>query len=870
MKKHNYFKNWGETRNWMRSALLLVAFFTTAIMQSVVAQRISTTGGTYTIDNTGANTGSNFLSFTDAVNDLNFGGTFTGNVTINVVSGQSFTENVPTITSTGTSTGSITFVKSGILANPLLNSSGSTSSENDAAIKIQGGDYFTFNGINITASDSSLEYGYMLRKASNTNAARFNTITNTTILMKKHKRYSYAILQTNDSIVNSLTSYNDLAFSVSNSSNTYSNIIIGNAFNGIWLKGISTTYRDSANTITNCTIGRSGIINDIGTDSIGTYLDSYGIYATNQTSCEANGNIVRNISATQYVYGIYFSGSTNIQVNNNNISALDVLYNNYYYAYGIYVSSVNGASINSNNIHDFNCIGTPNTYIYGIYSSGLTNGTVNGNTLTDLHTGYYLYAHYFTNTSGSTIGNNTINNLSTSSGYIYGLYSSATNSSRIKNNTINNINSGQGIYGYYITGGSIDTIDNNTLTNINANNTTYCVFVSGANTFNIFNNTVQNVYTSTGTVYGYYTATANNTNSFNNTLQNVKSGNGASTMYAMFTSGITGTCNFYNNNLSDFGQTSIATTGTSSVYGAYFTNASTGTVAMNFYNNVINNITKRYTGTATAIRHLHGLFFASTSNATATYNIIGNSVSINGNNALTSSSQVVYTAPTAATSPILTLRNNIFANLTGAQTGVAKHYLIYANGAGRIGNAASTSNYNDWYLTNDSLSNGFFGYNASDRGTILGWTGILGFSTFEANSITGNPLFNTNLNSRPMFGSPILGAGIFISGYTEDILGSTRNTSTPTIGAYETAIDQTKPTIAYTPAISVYSGVNYTLTGFAQIADNANGIVQTTIGTAPRLYYKTKSNANAFVGNTSTNNGWKFVEASNTTSPFNF
>jgi hypothetical protein len=38
----------------------------------------------------------------------------------------------------------------------------------------------------------------------------------------------------------------------------------------------------------------------------------------------------------------------------------------------------------------------------------------------------------------------------------------------------------------------------------------------------------------------------------------------------------------------------------------------------------------------------------------------------------------------------------------------------------------------------------------------------------------------------------------------------------------------------------------------------------------PRLYYKKSTNANAFVGNTSADDGWKFVESNGVTSPFDF
>ena len=45
--------------------------------------------------------------------------------------------------------------------------------------------------------------------------------------------------------------------------------------------------------------------------------------------------------------------------------------------------------------------------------------------------------------------------------------------------------------------------------------------------------------------------------------------------------------------------------------------------------------------------------------------------------------------------------------------------------------------------------------------------------------------------------------------------------------------------------------------------------VNTTAGTKPRLYYKKSTDANTYVGNTSADNGWKYVEATGA-GPFNF
>lgn len=82
------------------------------------------------------------------------------------------------------------------------------------------------------------------------------------------------------------------------------------------------------------------------------------------------------------------------------------------------------------------------------------------------------------------------------------------------------------------------------------------------------------------------------------------------------------------------------------------------------------------------------------------------------------------------------------------------------------------------------------------------------------------------------------------------------------------AIDVLTPSIKYTRLQHTSSNANRTLTNFAAIEDEKG--VDVATGTAPRIYFRKTSEANAFTGNSSGNNGWKYVEAGNTTSPFSF
>ncbi len=89
-------------------------------------------------------------------------------------------------------------------------------------------------------------------------------------------------------------------------------------------------------------------------------------------------------------------------------------------------------------------------------------------------------------------------------------------------------------------------------------------------------------------------------------------------------------------------------------------------------------------------------------------------------------------------------------------------------------------------------------------------------------------------------------------------------------GAFSAVVttDTTAPVISYTALGNTFSTSNRLASGIT-ITDAGAGI-NTTAGTKPRLYYKKSGDDNTYVDNTSATNGWKYVEASGTTSPFSF
>ncbi|MCS7000874.1 MAG: fibronectin type III domain-containing protein, partial [Candidatus Kapabacteria bacterium] len=117
-------------------------------------------------------------------------------------------------------------------------------------------------------------------------------------------------------------------------------------------------------------------------------------------------------------------------------------------------------------------------------------------------------------------------------------------------------------------------------------------------------------------------------------------------------------------------------------------------------------------------------------------------------------------------------------------------------------------------------------------------------------------------------GAPIL----FGPAVTDDFDGQSRSSLTPIdIGADAgnfTTNDVVPPVIQFTPLGNGSQSATRTVPNIV-ILDGGSGVNVNT-GTRPRLYYKKSTEANQYVGNTSTDNGWKWVEASNTSSPFTF
>ncbi len=213
-------------------------------------------------------------------------------------------------------------------------------------------------------------------------------------------------------------------------------------------------------------------------------------------------------------------------------------------------------------------------------------------------------------------------------------------------------------------------------------------------------------------------------------------------------------------------------------------------------------------------------------------------------------------------------RNNIIINNRSNATTGGQHYAVQYPGTAF--NPTVYANHNILFANGNGGVLGRF--NNTDIPFMALWrlaTGQDGSSAFV------NPQFvNPNLGDLHLqLTNPATNAGDFTPVMT-DFDGDPRPDPPirPTIGADEnpnfTPSGDFFPPSITTPILSNGSTASRVLTDFAAITDNFN---VSGGANAPRIYYKKLTDANNFnVPNDSSGNGWKFVIASDTSSPFDF
>ena len=266
-----------------------------------------------------------------AVTDLNTLGVGAGGVTFDVAAGHTESNAASiTITATGISGNPIVFQKSGGGANPVItrndagvNTTSALGGLGDAVIQLSGTDYITFDGIDVAASASTIEYGYLTHKPSGTDGCQFVTIKNATVTMTKGTSgFVVGIYLGNGaSTVSSATGVVVSAGSGTSKNITLTGNTIKNVHAGIICRGATAMY-DS-----NYTIGQSGGGNTIQNFGGGSATTTYGVYFIYVNSPSVAYNTFDNAGGggsahTSTLYGVFYSTVNGNVVGSNNTFTL--------------------------------------------------------------------------------------------------------------------------------------------------------------------------------------------------------------------------------------------------------------------------------------------------------------------------------------------------------------------------------------------------------------------------------------------------------------------------------------------------------------------------------------------------------------------
>ncbi|MBK9464145.1 MAG: HYR domain-containing protein [Chitinophagaceae bacterium] len=849
-----------------------------------------------------------YADLATAITDLNTQGVGAGGVTLNLLAGNPQTAPAGgySITATGTVANQITLQGNG----NIITASGAlvVGALNDAIFKLIGADHVTLTGFvmqenaaNTTtaaASNNMTEWGVALLYATSTDGAQNCTIQNNTIDLNRTYQNTFGIYSNSTHTATAVTTSVTATTTAGGNSglkiytNNITDINIGilvvgptaaaDHNDGLDIGGASLA---TGNTITNYgTTGTfssyanvSGTVNGILVRNTKSYNVSYNTITSSSGASGVTAGTLRGIyvvAASNQPTGTFTNN-----INNNTLSITSHVVTGT--VNGIIVESTTSSAtsttnINNNNFttltHSIAAASGANTAIsqLGSTTAGPLNHSISGNT--------------FTNITATTTGSFT---------FISNSWARPTSGTgNINNNSIVTAFSKTGAGGT-ITLYTSNSVSGATINEINTNNNFSNITVTGATTIagwastdggspikTVTGNTFTNWTGGTSAVTGLAVSFSGSSTVSGNLVSNISSG-GAITGIAS-SSGI--------NTLTGNTVHTLVSTGAAAVTGMSVTGGTTQIVSKNkIYNLEANNASGTVNGilvsagtTVTIQNNLVGDLRTPIANAanplvginitgSTTANVYFNTVWING-----SSSGALFGASSisASTTPALTLRNNIFVN-TSTPAGATGFASAYRRSSTTLTTYNAASNNNLFYAATPGPNNLIFFDGTNSDQTLAAYKTRV--STRDAASVTENPPFLSTTGSSANFlhintaiATQVESAATPVAGITDDYDGDVRNVTTPDIGADEgnfILLDLTAPGISYTNLPNTLCAADVALS--AVIAD-ASG-VNTVAGTKPRVYYKKTTNANSLgATNDNTTDGWKYTEATNASSPFNF
>jgi trimeric autotransporter adhesin len=812
-----------------------------------------------------------YVTIEAAITALNANGVGAGGATINVPAGYTETPSTALVlsifTNVPTAANPLVFKKIGAGANPLITAYTGTGTV-DGIFILNGTDYVTIDGIDLqenvanTTATTQMEWGYALLKNGAANGSQNNTIKNCTVTLSNANVASVGIYVANHTILNT-TSLTVTSFSGTNSKNKFYNNTIQNAYTGYSLNGFVATapfdLYDQENQI-----GKDGIstrrsqVIAFG----GGAATASGIATTNQNKIKVFGTYISNSGApahTSVLNGINLGSASNA---NADIYADTVTLN----------SSSASASALSGILNASGATGAGNTI--NIYDCVVENCTYATNTSGTFRAIQSSATASYTNIYNNKVNNNTMPGTGELSGIFYG----GSSPTAVLNVNLNN-----------------NIVSNNTKTGTAG--ILYCIFASAStNTTNCFSNQMFNNSNanSSGATFGYYNfAFGYNENVYNNQIYNITGGSAEVTMLhvrsgsgptnkqvygneiynitANSTNIVSGVwldygtvSNIYKNKIYNITNTST-TGGTPALAGIQIgNNLNTQT---NVYNNYVSDL--KAPNATNTFACIMGIWFNGPTGSSA--NISHNTVYLNATGTGTNfGSSALYVGPNVSA---LDLRNNVLVNVSNT-TGTGLNRAITRSNTS-LGNYALSSGYNCVYAGTPSATNLLYYDLTNSAQTIEQFRAFVG--PRDQSSFRELPAFVNvatapyDLHLQTTLATQCEGGGLSIGLVTTDFDGNARNATTPDVGADEISgisTDIAAPNIQYNILGNSGIGANRTLSAFATITDQSG--INTSAGTKPRLYYKKSTHANAYNSNTSGTDGWKYVEASNAVSPFDF